>query len=161
MSATSASLRDARIAAGLSQADLAAAAGVSRQAVGAIEAGRHPPGVGGALALSRAGGRTVEEIFAAGMSRVRPVLGRPLAPGAPVIAARVGDDLLYAPPAAVLAHEGWPQPNAVLGGDGVRLLPGADLDGLVVIGCDPALAAAAALVPGDRVVALAGSTATA
>jgi DNA-binding XRE family transcriptional regulator len=58
-------LREARTGAGLSQEALAAAAGVSRQAVGAIEAGRHRPSVDAALAIAAAVGRSVEELFAA------------------------------------------------------------------------------------------------
>ena len=38
---------------GLSQRALAAAAGITRQAVGAIESGRGQPGVASALALAR------------------------------------------------------------------------------------------------------------
>jgi len=47
----------------LSQSALAAAAGISRQAVGAIESGRMQPSVGIGLALSRALGTSVEELF--------------------------------------------------------------------------------------------------
>jgi molybdate-binding protein/DNA-binding XRE family transcriptional regulator len=49
---------------GLSQRTLADAAGITRQAVGAIEAGRMQPSVGIALALARALGTTVEDLFA-------------------------------------------------------------------------------------------------
>jgi putative molybdopterin biosynthesis protein len=52
-----------RRARGLSQRALANAAGVTRQAVGAIESGRMQPGVRIALALARALGTTVEELF--------------------------------------------------------------------------------------------------
>jgi putative molybdopterin biosynthesis protein len=48
---------------GLSQRTLAEAAGITRQAVGAIESGRMQPSVGIALALGRALGMTVEELF--------------------------------------------------------------------------------------------------
>jgi putative molybdopterin biosynthesis protein len=54
-----------RMARGLSQRALAEAAGVTRQAVGAIEAGRMQPSVGIALALARALGLSVEELFRA------------------------------------------------------------------------------------------------
>jgi putative molybdopterin biosynthesis protein len=52
-----------RRARGLSQRALAEAAGITRQAVGAIESGRMQPGVGIALALSRALDSSVEELF--------------------------------------------------------------------------------------------------
>ncbi len=48
---------------GLTQSALAQAAGITRQAVGAIENGRVQPSVGIALALSRALGASVEDAF--------------------------------------------------------------------------------------------------
>ena len=53
-----------RAARGLSQRALADAAGITRQAVSAIERGRVQPSVGIALALARALGTSVEELFA-------------------------------------------------------------------------------------------------
>ncbi|HEV2644140.1 MAG TPA: substrate-binding domain-containing protein [Candidatus Elarobacter sp.] len=50
---------------GLSQRELSRAAGITRQAVGSIESGRSQPSVGIALALARALGTTVEELFGA------------------------------------------------------------------------------------------------
>jgi putative molybdopterin biosynthesis protein len=50
---------------GLSQRALGDAAGISRQAVGAIESGRMQPSVGIALAVARALGTAVEELFGA------------------------------------------------------------------------------------------------
>jgi len=157
-------LHEARTVAGLSQAALAAAAGVSRQAVGAIEAGRHRPSVDAALALAAAVGRSVEELFAPAPSSCEPVLGRPAAEGGAVLAARVGDRLVHAPAEDALAFEGWPRANAVLRGGRPMPLPGGDLDGLVLVGCDPALGLAAALLPSGgprRLIALSGSTAAA
>jgi DNA-binding XRE family transcriptional regulator len=156
-------VRQARSDAGLSQAQLAAAAGISRQAVGAVEAGRHSPSVDAALALARAVGWPVEELFAPtnATAAAEPVSGARLPHGAPVLATQVGEDVVYAPAADALGIEGWPTANAVLDGRGVRVLPGADLDALMVIGCDPALSVAAALMPAggaQRVIALSGST---
>lgn len=56
-------LRLARIAQRLSQHELAEAAGVTRQAVAGIEAGHWDPSLRVALALARALGRSVEELF--------------------------------------------------------------------------------------------------
>lgn len=56
-------LRLARLAAGLSQEQLAARAGVSRQAVAGIEAGRFDPSLRVALDLSRSLDRSVEDLF--------------------------------------------------------------------------------------------------
>lgn len=57
------SLRAARLAAGLSQAELAARAGISRQAVSAVETGRMSPTIEVALRLARALGRPVDSLF--------------------------------------------------------------------------------------------------
>lgn len=47
----------------MTQADLAAAADVTRQTVVAIEAGNYAPSVYLALAIARTLGRSVEELF--------------------------------------------------------------------------------------------------
>jgi DNA-binding XRE family transcriptional regulator len=157
-------LREARVAAGLSQAALARAAGVSRQAVGAIEAGQHRPSVDAALALAAAVGRSVEELFAPAPATSEPALGEAVAEGSAVLAARVGGRLVHAPADGALAFEGWPRANAVLRGGRPQPLPGQNLDGFVLIGCDPALGLAAAMLPSSgprRVIALSGSTAAA
>lgn len=159
-------LREARVAAGLSQTALASAADISRQAVGAIEAGRHRPGVDAAIALAAAVGRSVEELFAPVQAPPvsEPVLREPVPEGAAVLAARVGEQIVHASANDTLAYEGWPRANAVLRGGRPQPLPGADLDGFVLVGCDPALGLAAALLPSSgprRLIALSGSTAMA
>lgn len=57
------SVRDLRVAGGLSQGELAAALGVSRQTVNSIETGRYTPSLALAIALARHFGRAVEEVF--------------------------------------------------------------------------------------------------
>jgi len=56
-------VRALRGEAGLSQADLAAALGVSRQTINSIETGRYVPSLPLAIALARHFGRAVEEVF--------------------------------------------------------------------------------------------------
>ncbi|EKP94360.1 substrate-binding domain-containing protein [Thermaerobacter subterraneus] len=56
-------LREARRRLGLSQRELAVRAGVSRQAIGAIEAGRMTPSLAVAMRLARALGCRVEDLF--------------------------------------------------------------------------------------------------
>jgi putative molybdopterin biosynthesis protein len=56
-------LRRAREARGLTQIELARRAGVSRQALGALEAGTYQPGVAVAIALARELGHSVESLF--------------------------------------------------------------------------------------------------
>src|SRR5262249_41926734 len=88
-------LRQARERAGLTQADLALRAGVSRQLVGAAESGRHAPAVDTALRLSRALGASVEELFGGEDGAVGAAAGLP--EGTPVAVARVGDRLVAHP----------------------------------------------------------------
>ncbi|XXF74911.1 substrate-binding domain-containing protein [Myxococcaceae bacterium GXIMD 01537] len=57
-------VRERRDASGLSQLALAEAANLTRQSIGAIEAGRATPGVDVALRLARALGCSVEDLFA-------------------------------------------------------------------------------------------------
>jgi putative molybdopterin biosynthesis protein len=63
---TGANLRLARQARGFSQQQLASMAGVSRQAVSAVESGHSDPSLRVALALARALGMAVEELFGPG-----------------------------------------------------------------------------------------------
>lgn len=139
----SARIRALREAEGWSQADLAERAGVSRQLVGAVEAGRHAPNVAAALALARALGRSVEELFADDRSEGPPVpvLGTGLAAGAPVQLARVAGRLVAVPAdRGVACAERWALADATVGPDGdVTLLADGLDDGMVIAGCDPAL----------------------
>lgn len=52
-----------RAAAGMTQADLAASLGVSRQTVISIERGRYDPSLPLAFRIARLFGRTIEEVF--------------------------------------------------------------------------------------------------
>ncbi|WP_182112649.1 MULTISPECIES: helix-turn-helix transcriptional regulator [unclassified Actinotalea] len=56
-------VRDLRLAAGLSQRELAEALDVSRQTVNSIETGRYDPSLPLAIAIARHFQRSVEEIF--------------------------------------------------------------------------------------------------
>lgn len=56
-------VREFRLQRGLSQAQLATAAGVSRQTINSIETGRYLPSLGLALKLARLFETTVEEVF--------------------------------------------------------------------------------------------------
>jgi len=63
MASTGETLRHAREARGLTQLELARRAGISRQALGALEAGVYQPGVTVAIALARELGDSVEGLF--------------------------------------------------------------------------------------------------
>lgn len=56
-------VRERRHARGLSQAELAAALGVSRQTINSIETGRYIPSLPLAISLARFFETTVEEVF--------------------------------------------------------------------------------------------------
>jgi putative transcriptional regulator len=62
-------LRVLRAERGWSQAELGARSGVSRQAVNAIETGRHDPSLPLAFRLARLFGASIEEIFDDGEAR--------------------------------------------------------------------------------------------
>jgi putative molybdopterin biosynthesis protein len=136
-------LRLARQARGFSQQQLAGMAGVSRQAVSAVEAGLSDPSLRVALALARALGVTVEELF--GPAIPEPVVPvRALAPlgksGARVSLAPVGDAFVALPlSGATVTRAGFaPAGGRVSGEDEVSPL-GPPRPTLVVAGCDPAL----------------------
>ena len=153
-------LRLARQARGLSQQQLAGVAGVTRQAVSAVESGHSDPSLRVALGLARALGMTVEELFGPG-DPGDPVLARPVAPvngpGSRVSLATVGDTFVALPlqadtaarmgfgPAGGLVAGPSPAPAA---GSPVRREPwnlvpvrpiGPPRPTVVVAGCDPAL----------------------
>ena len=97
---TGANLRLARQARGFSQQQLASMAGVSRQAVSAVESGHSDPSLRVALALARALGLGVEELFGPG-EPAAPVLATSIAPLRPgtdrVALAPVGDRFVALP----------------------------------------------------------------
>jgi molybdate-binding protein/DNA-binding XRE family transcriptional regulator len=115
-------LRLARQARGFSQQQLAGMAGVSRQAVSAVEAGLSDPSLRVALALARALGLSVEEMFGPGVPA--PVVSaRPLAPlgeaGARVVLAPVGDAFVALPLAgAAVTRAGFVPAGGLADGTG-------------------------------------------
>ncbi len=141
--ATGARLRSARQARGFSQYQLARMAGVSRQAISAVEAGLSDPSLRVALTLARALGLTVEELFGPAMPEPSvPV--RALAPlggeGSRVSLAPMGDNFVALPlSGATAARTGFaPAGGRVSGPE--RVMPlGPHRPTLVVAGCDPAL----------------------
>jgi putative molybdopterin biosynthesis protein len=141
-------LRLARQARGFSQQQLAGMAGVSRQAVSAVESGLSDPSLRVALALARALGMTVEEVFGPGLP-ASPVSARPVAPlgeeTARVALAPMGDAFVALPLSGASASSAGFQPAGGLafGPDGAgaqSVQPiGLPRPTLVVAGCDPAM----------------------
>jgi DNA-binding XRE family transcriptional regulator/molybdate-binding protein len=143
------SLRERRAQCGLTQTELAVRAGVSRQLIAAVEAGRNTPGVDAALRLARALASTVEELFAEQPRGVVAALGGRLRDDAPLRVGRVGDVLVAAELADHgTAGAGWAKPDGVLNAGMLRLFAGDRPAGIVVAGCDPALGVAEAMLAG-------------
>ena len=146
-------LRLARQARGLSQQQLAGVAGVTRQAVSAVESGHSDPSLRVALGLARALGMTVEELFGPG-DLGDPVLAKPAAAmngaGSRVALATVGDTFVALPLHADTAARLGFGPAGGLVADAssagrepwnpVPVRPiGPPRPTVVVAGCDPAL----------------------
>jgi putative molybdopterin biosynthesis protein len=143
-------LRLARQARGLSQQQLAGMAAVTRQAVSAVESGHSDPSLRVALALSRALGMTVEELFGPG-DPADPVLALPVGPaggeGSRVVLATVADTFVALPlHGDTVARAGFGPAGGLVAGEAHR--PGEPVavrpiapprPTLVVAGCDPAL----------------------
>ncbi len=142
-------VRERRLGCGLTQAELAARAGVSRQLVAAVEASRHVPAVDAAVGIARALGSTVEELFTPLRAPVTAAIGDQWREGALLRVGRVDPHLV----GAEIADHGivgavWAKPDAVVEEGKVRLLPGSTPAGFVVAGCDPALGVAEAMLCG-------------
>jgi transcriptional regulator with XRE-family HTH domain len=140
-------LRQRRLDSGLTQSELARRAGVSRQLIAAVEAGQNAPAVDAALALARALGTSVEDLFAAPPANLVPALGGALRERVPLRIGRVAERLVaWELPEHGVAGPVWAEPDGMLDGGTLRLFPGAAPDGLVLAGCDPALGVADAML---------------
>jgi len=133
-------LRDRRLRLGLAQGSVAAAAGLSRQALSALEAGRSLPALATALRVAAILDTTVEALFGEAPGDGQPVWQGSAAADGRARWARIGGRLVLRP---ALAGE---EADAVIDtatGDrpALRALPGAaDPDRVVwLAGCDPAL----------------------
>lgn len=143
-------LRDHRVAFGLTQAELARRAHVSRQLLGAVEAGRHIPSVDAALRIAGVLCVPVEVLFGTERyvrERIEPVTDDLVAPleGHGVTIGRVGHTVVWGVQDPN-GDETWPVPDAMWRSDRPTLFPDVDTDALVVAGCDPALGLAAELL---------------
>jgi len=172
MDAFSTSIRSFRVVAGMSQADLAVAASISRQAYSAIELGTATPSTDVALRLARALGASVEALFSLSAELASSpelpnvaMLTTPL-PSSQKANARVRADVhrvgdrwfarpLTGTPASPAITRSIPLANALvrvsdnpLGVDplgvNVELLAPETGETLVAVGCDPAVSVVAA-----------------
>jgi DNA-binding XRE family transcriptional regulator len=142
-------LRQRRVECGLTQTELAARAGVSRQLVAAVEAGHNTPAVDAALGLARALATSVEELFVDAPSEAVAALGGRLRAGVPLRVGRVAGQLVATElPDHGTAGASWGKPDGVFESGRLRLFPGATPAGLVLAGCDPALGVAEAMLQG-------------
>ncbi len=151
-------IRALREDAGLTQAELAHRAGVSRQMVGAIESGRHLPRVDAALALAAALQVDVGSLFPTASGAVDVVTGIAPSSGALLRIGWVGDTQVTAP--SRVGADGWDVADGVAGVGAVsefaRRRPG-----LVVAGCEPGLAVLERLLREEGMGAVASSSSSA
>jgi DNA-binding XRE family transcriptional regulator len=145
-------LRDLREGAGLTQSELAARAGVSRQLVGAAEAGRNLPRVDAALSIANVLGAEVADIFGPSTQPVSIVSGIQPREDALVRAGRVGDLVVTAP--ARLGPDGFDIADGVIVKGLVQSF-GQHGEGLVVAGCEPGLQVLEGLLRADGMGAVA------
>ena len=153
-------VREQRLLRGLGQTELAELAGVTRQSVGAIEAGRHSPNVDTAVRLAQALGVSVETLFASHDDQAPLGIAGPASLGTPVITAHVGTKQVYAPLRHLLsASESWALADGFVGEHGVERFEAANNSSrfglaadtrLVVGGCDPLLGLAASILDQRR-----------
>lgn len=133
---SSSRLRKARGSAGISQAELAHRSGVSRQLVGAVEAGRHLPRVDSALALAAALGVTVDSLFGTLSVPIDISSGAATPEGSLVRVGQVGTQAVTAP--IRVGPEGWDAADGVVVDGRVEAFM-ANSQGIVVGGCEPGL----------------------
>lgn len=131
-------VRQRRLEQQWTQAELARRAGISRTAVSAIEAQNLVPSVVTALALARAYGCTVEDIFSPHEKGLKPVWAwAPSRNNSRYWCAELrGRVLLY--PAEPTAHGEVPHDGLAHGGELETQTDADPRDTLVVAGCDPA-----------------------
>jgi len=144
-------VRERRQALGLTQAELAERAGISRSAVTAIEAARLVPSVAAALAVAEALGGTVEDLFgrASDQARSEAWAWQPPSTSRACWQAEVGGKTLYYPAGSTPMLT--PLPDAPAAGSA------AAKETLVIACCDPAaglLASQFAQVSGLRMLVL-------
>ncbi len=143
------SIQRARLEKGLSQSELARRAGVSRQALSAIEAGAYQPSVAVAIRLARTLGQSVESLFGGGAAATITAAfagGDPAqaAPHRHVALARVGGRLMAVPRAAAalsLTPAGGviERPAGASRVEVATFRSAAEIDSaLLIVGCDPA-----------------------
>jgi putative molybdopterin biosynthesis protein len=146
-------VRTARRARNLSQGELAKRAGISRQALGAVESSTYQPNVSVALAIARELGATVEALFGDDRNEIRHVRARwgndggssPAAKHPRVALGRVGGKLIAHPQAPVhlaLAPAAGMMEHASRGNAEVASFRTDDeIEAtLLIAGCDPAAA---------------------
>jgi molybdate-binding protein/DNA-binding XRE family transcriptional regulator len=142
-------VRTARIARKLSQGELAKRAGISRQALGAIESTTYQPSVSVALAIARELGTTVESLFDESNETVRNVHARwdgdtiPAGAAARVALARVNGKLVAHPQApvhlALATAAGIVEQVGRSGAEVTSFRSDDEIDAtLLIAGCDPA-----------------------
>jgi transcriptional regulator with XRE-family HTH domain len=122
---------------GLTQAEVAARSGVSRQLIGAIENGRHLPRVDAAIAIAAALDVPVSRLFGETRPVVDALSGHDAAHGVPLRTGTVGDQIVSTEVSSSASD--WEAADGVIvNGEFSTFGPGRP--GLVIAGCEPGLA---------------------
>ena len=148
-------LRAARRRAGLSQSDLAARAGVSRQLIGAAESGRNLPRVDAAISIAAALGVEVSDLFGAPPRATDVMTGAVPVEGTLVRTGRVGD--LVVTTSVGIGAEGWGAADAVVEQGAANEFTH-HRPGPVVAGCEPGLEVIEQILREGSMAALAAPT---
>ncbi len=129
-------IRNQREHLGLSQSELAASTGMSRQSIGAIESGTNLPRVDVAIAIAGALGLSVNDLFGGPNQAVDALTGMTPTDGN-VRVGRVGEQLVASP--VRRSSSGYESIDAVVANGHLELISKV-MPGLVVAGCEPGLA---------------------
>lgn len=129
-------IRQLRVELDLTQGELAQRAGVSRQLIGALEAGHHLPRVDAAIGIAAALATDVNDLFGPAAGSFDVVSGNPVEEGEMVRLGRVGETMVHS--VAGVGPTGWHAADAIVEGGRLRRLSSIP-PGVVMVGCEPGL----------------------
>lgn len=120
----------------LTQRELAHRAGVSRQLIGALEAGRHLPRVDTAISIASALATDVQSLFGPVAGSFDVVSGDPVEEGEMIRLGRVGETTVHS--VAGVGPAGWHAADAIVEAGRLQRLSSIT-PGVVMVGCEPGL----------------------
>lgn len=129
-------IRQLRLELDLTQGELARRAGVSRQLIGALEAGRHLPRVDAAISIASALATDVPSLFGPVADSFDVVSGDSVEEGEMIRLGRVGETTVHS--VAGVGSTGWHAADAIVEGGRLKRLSSI-APGVVMVGCEPGL----------------------